>query len=195
MSSVGTANSYASDILSLLTGNALGGPQASQASAANVVFGQDRGPATLVDLSDQVKHLLERAISERRTADRLKAFVEQLGGVNASAQDASQSSQDVASDVTQAFEQLSGGAAALGDGVSVQSYQRDNKEYVTFSDSQIAATNVTASSDRGAVSVTSVGTQTESLTFVVDFAKGAISVEQAESTSLTTSVQIGSTLA
>ena len=91
---------------------------------------------------------------------------------------------------------MSGGAAAIGSGedVSVQSYQSDNKEYVTFSDSEVAATNVTSSSNGGTVSASSVGTQTGSLTFVVDFATGSISMEMAESTSVTTSVQIGSTV-
>ena len=105
------------------------------------------------------------------------------------AQDTSPSSdQDAASDVTQAFEQLSGGtstgefSSAVGssDGVSVKSYQSDNAEYITFSDSEVAATNVTASSNAGTISTTSVGTHTGSVTFVVDFATGAISIEQAE---------------
>ena len=200
MSAVGTVNSYASVSLSLLIGNSFGGPQAS---AANADSGQDRGPATFVDLSDRVKQILSRAISDRGTADRLRAFVEQRGlkGANASAQDTSPSSnQDAANDVTQAFEQLSGGTStgefstAIGssEGVSVQSYQANNQEYITFSDSEVAATNVTASSSAGTISTTSVGTHTGSVTFVVDFATGAISMEQAESTSVATSVQIGS---
>lgn len=82
-------------------------------------------------------------------------------------------------------------AASSGSaGVSVQSYQRDNKEYITFSASKVAATNVTASSDAGTVSATSIGTHTGSVTFVVDFATGAISMAQAETTSVATSVQI-----
>lgn len=200
MSAVGTANSYASDIRSLPIGNPFGGPQAS---AANTDPSQDRGPATLVDLSDRVKRTLGRAIIDREIADRLRAFVEQSGlkGANASAQDQSPSSdQYAASDVTQAFEQLSGGTStgefstAIGgsDGVSVQSYQSNNQAYITFSDSEVAATNVTASSNAGTISTTSVGTLTGSVTFVVDFATGAISIEQAESTSVATSVQIGS---
>ena len=134
MSAVGTANSFASDIPSLPIGNPFGGPQAS---AANTDPSQDRGPATLVDLSDRVKRTLGRAIIDREIADRLRAFVEQSGlkGANASAQDESPSSDQYAeSDVTQAFEQLSGGTStgefstAIGGsgGVSVQSYQSDN---------------------------------------------------------------------
>jgi hypothetical protein len=85
------------------------------------------------------------------------------------------------------FSTASGGSA----GVSVQSYQRDNKEYITFSDSEAAAINATASSDAGTVSATSVGTHSASTTFVVDFATGAISMAQAEQTSVSTNVQIG----
>ena len=154
-------------------------------------------------MSDQVKQTLSRAISDRGTADRLRAFVErrESKGANASAQDASPSSgQDAASDVTQAFEQLSGGTStgefstAIGgsNGVSAQSYQSDNQEYITFSDSEVAATNVTASSNAGTISTTSVGTFTGSVTFVVDFATAAISMEQTESASVATSVQIDS---
>lgn len=189
MSAVSTANSYASAIPSLI-GNPLSGPQASAANAS-----QDRGPATFVDLSDRVKYTLSRAISDRATADRLRAFVEQhgLSGANGSAQDTSPSSdQDAASDVTQAFEQLSGGTSGIGSSVSVQSDENDNKAYITFSDSEVAATNVTASSTAGIISTTSVGTHTGAVTFVVDFTTGEISMEQAESTSVATSVQIGS---
>ena len=193
MSAVRTAGSYASDIPSLLIGNSFDQSQSSQGSATNVVSSDDRGPATLVDLSDRVKQLLAHSISDRETADRLRALVEQsrATGENASAEDGSSSDQDAA---TEAFEQLSGGTAVIGGSgdVSVQSYQSDNKEYITFSNSEIAATNVTASSNGGTVSTSSVGTQTGSLTFVVDFATGAISMEQAVSTSVATSVQIGS---
>lgn len=75
---------------------------------------------------------------------------------------------------------------------AVQSYQRDNKEYVTFSDNEVAATSVTASSDAGTVSAISVGAHSASVTFVVDFSTGAISMAQTEQTSVSTSVQIGS---
>lgn len=84
--------------------------------------------------------------------------------------------------------------SAIGGVVSgaVQSYQRDNKEYVTFSDNEVAATSVTASSDAGTVSAISVGAHSASVTFVVDFSTGAISMAQTEQTSVSTSVQIGS---
>jgi hypothetical protein len=72
---------------------------------------------------------------------------------------------------------------------AVQSYQR-NKEYVTFSDNEVAATNVTASTDAGTVSAVSVGTHSASVTFVVDFSTGAISMAQTEQTSVSTNVQI-----
>jgi hypothetical protein len=79
----------------------------------------------------------------------------------------------------------------IGPGEAAQSYQRGNKEYITFSDSEAAATNITASSDAGFVSATSAATHTASVTFVVDFSTGAISLAKSESTSVSTTVQIG----
>jgi hypothetical protein len=75
-------------------------------------------------------------------------------------------------------------------GGSAQSYQQGNKEYITFSQGTAAATSVSASSAAGAVSATSSGTRTDSVTFVVDFSTGAISMTQAESLSVSTAVQI-----
>src|SRR4029077_11912943 len=70
----------------------------------------------------------------------------------------------------------------IGPGEAAQSYQRGNKEYITFSESEAAATNITASSDAGFVSATSAATHTASVTFVVDFSTGAISLAKSEST-------------
>jgi len=75
-------------------------------------------------------------------------------------------------------------------GGSAQSYQQGNKEYITFAQSTAAATSVSASSDAGTVSATSSGTRTDSVTFVVDFSTGAISMTHAESLSVSTAVQI-----
>jgi hypothetical protein len=89
------------------------------------------------------------------------------------------------------------GFASLGAVIAAQAYQRGNKEYITFSESEIAATSVTASSDAGSVSANSLATHTAAVTFVVDFATGGISLTRSESTSLSTEVQIsqpGSTL-
>jgi hypothetical protein len=78
----------------------------------------------------------------------------------------------------------------LGPGTTAQEYQSGNKEYITFSQSEAAATSVTASSDAGTVSTTSVGSKTDSVAFVVDFSTGAISMTQTEQTSVATQVQI-----
>ena len=78
----------------------------------------------------------------------------------------------------------------IGAGVAAQSYQRGNKEYITFSESEAAAVNVTASSDAGTISATSTGIHTASTTFVVDFTTGAISMLQSEATSVSTMAQI-----
>jgi hypothetical protein len=80
----------------------------------------------------------------------------------------------------------------LGPGTAAQEYQSDNKEYITFSQSEAAATSVTASSDAGTVSATSAATKTGFVTFVVDFSTGAISMAQTEQTSVATQVQIRS---
>lgn len=79
----------------------------------------------------------------------------------------------------------------IGPGEAAQSYQRGNKEYITFSDSEAAATSVTASSDAGYVSATSAATHTASVTFVVDFSNGSISMAKSEQTAVSTTVQIG----
>ena len=78
----------------------------------------------------------------------------------------------------------------LGAGTTAQEYQRGNTEYITFSESQAAATSVAVSSDAGVLSATSSATQTASVTFAVDFSNGAISMAQSESTSVSTAVQI-----
>jgi glucan biosynthesis protein len=80
----------------------------------------------------------------------------------------------------------------LGPGTTAQENQSDNKEYITFSQSEAAATSVTASSDASTVSATSAATKTGSVTFVVDFSTGAISMAQTEQTSVATQVQISS---
>lgn len=82
------------------------------------------------------------------------------------------------------------GFSNLGPGIAAQEYQRGNKEYITFAESAAAATSVTASSDAGSVSATSSATHTASVTFVVDFSTGGISMLRSESTSVSTVVQI-----
>jgi len=169
-----------------------------------------RAPATRIDLSDKVKDILARASTDQDVADRLKAFVESHHR-DGSTRDASPS--DLSTDINKAFEQLSGGSPAADDSqdsqsaqdgttgsfsgfssreanVAVQAYRRGNKEYITFSESEIAATSVSASSDAGSVSATSAATHTASLTFAIDFRTGAISIAASESTSVSTAVQI-----
>jgi len=82
------------------------------------------------------------------------------------------------------------GFSNLGPGTAAQEYQRGNKEYITFSESEAAAISVAASSDAGSVSATSSATHTASVTFVVDFSTGGISMARSESTSVSTAVQI-----
>lgn len=80
----------------------------------------------------------------------------------------------------------------LGPGTTGQEYQSGNEEYITFSQSEAAATSVTASSGAGTVSATSAATETGSVTFVVDFSTGTISMAQAASISASTNVQVSS---
>src|SRR5579871_4815990 len=76
-------------------------------------------------------------------------------------------------------------------GASAQFDKRGNTEYITFSQNEAAATSVTASSSgAGAVSATSLGTKSDSVTFAVDFNTGAISVAESESISVSTAVRI-----
>jgi hypothetical protein len=82
------------------------------------------------------------------------------------------------------------GFSNLGPDIAAQEYQRGTKEYITFAESAAAATSVTASSDAGSVSATSSATHTASVTFVVDFSTGGISMLRSESTSVSTVVQI-----
>jgi hypothetical protein len=78
----------------------------------------------------------------------------------------------------------------IGAGGSAQSYQQGNKEYITFAQNTAASTSVSASSSAGSVSATSSGTLSDSVTFVVDFSSGSISMVHAESLSVSTAVQI-----
>jgi hypothetical protein len=253
MSAIGAANPFGSDISSLLFANSPDPSQGAAPGIPDIGSGNGHNPATRVDLSDKVKHILARASSDQDVADRLRAFV------NSHFNDGSSSSRSY--DVNKGFAQLSGASwgddgsqgdsqddapveveqnfatglkadgytisaigrardgsfqiqivgpdgnsfldrrfgtsgefstfGGIGPGEAAQSYQRGNKEYITFSESEAAATNITASSDAGFVSATSAATHTASVTFVVDFSTGAISLAKSESTSVSTTVQIG----
>jgi hypothetical protein len=205
MSIIGAAALFPRDALtSLFTGSSDAFPDSTVPYSGRH---NHRGPATRVDLSDKVKGILARANTDQDVADRLKAFVEahRIDTTNGSAQDTS-SDQGSSTDIDQAFEQLSGGGPAQDDSqpapgefsgfssleanLAVQAYRRGHREYITFSESELAATSVAASSNAGAVSATSTGTHTQSVTFAIDLRTGAVSVSQSESTSVSTTVQI-----
>lgn len=215
MSIIGAAAPYRGDIpISPLADSADTRPASTIPSPASSGRHERRDRATRIDLSDKVKSILARANSNRDVADRLKAFVRahRIDIGDGSPQDTSSSDQGSNTDINRAFEQLSGGSqpadgsqdldgsfqvagesagfSSFGAEMAVQAYRRGNKEYITFSESEIAATSVTASSDAGEVSATSTGTHTQSLTFAFDFHTGAVSVAQSESTSVSTAVQI-----
>ncbi len=217
MSIIGAAALFPRDVpTSLFGGSSDALPDSansSQASSGQASSGHHghRGNATHVDLSDRVKGILARASTDQDAADRLKAFVQahRIDNGDGPAQDNSSSDQGSSTDVNKAFDQLSGNTPAADDSqdadgsssstssfssleanVAVQAYQRGSKEYITFSESEVAATGVTASSDAGAVSATSAATHTASLTFAIDFKTGAVSIAESESTSVSTAVQI-----
>ena len=85
-------------------------PASSGASAG--IGGTDRGPATLVNLSDGVKAVLAKANADQTVADRLQVFVEsrRAGGSGASAATGDATSSTATdsgtSKVDKAFEQL-----------------------------------------------------------------------------------------
>jgi hypothetical protein len=208
MSIIGAAALFPRDVpTSLFTGSSDALPVSATPSARHH---NHRAPATRVDLSDKVKDILARANTDQDVADRLKAFVDSHRR-DGSALDASSS--DLSTDINKAFEQLSGGSPAADDAqdsqsaqdgttgsfsgfssreanVAVQAYRRGSKEYITFSESEVAATSVAASSEAGAVSATSAATHTASVTFAIDFRTGAISIAASESTSVSTAVRI-----
>jgi hypothetical protein len=253
MSAIGAASPFAGDISSLLFGNSSDPSQGAAPHRPDIGSGNSHSPATRVDLSDKVKHILARASADQDVADRLRAFVDSHFNDGSSFAHG----RDDGYDVNKGFATLSGASwgdddshddapvevatnfatglkadgytisaigrardgsfqiqivgpggnsfldrrfgttgefstfGGIGPGEAAQSYQRGNKEYITFSDTEAAATNITASSDAGVVSATSAATHTASVTFVVDFSTGAISVAKSESTAVSTTVQIG----
>jgi hypothetical protein len=130
MSAVRTANSYATNISPFLNGNSSGWLQGrwgrTVPEAAHGGSGHDRGPATHLDLSDRVKRLLARASNDQGVADQLAAFVDQRRSTGAVAPTQSavpSSSPDISTQVSHAFERLSGGAQISQGNQSVQPTQ------------------------------------------------------------------------
>src|ERR1700757_22410 len=83
MGAISTATSYACDISSLLLSNssdtsaaADSSTSASPAAPDASSSGDDRGPATNVQLSDKVKSILAKANSDAVVARRLQTFVQ-----------------------------------------------------------------------------------------------------------------------
>lgn len=214
MSIVSAAALFPRDVPTSLFGSFdAGSASTNPFQAPSEHHGHHHGRATRVDLSDKVKDILARAGSDQDAADRLKAFLaaHRRGG---SVQD--NSSSDSSTDINEAFKRLTQGAPTTDgsqdpesaqDGttsafsasssyeanVAVQAYRRGSKEYITLSESEIAATSVNTSSGAGTVSATSTGTHTQSVTFAIDFRTGAVSVSQSEYLSVSTAVQIAQT--
>lgn len=71
-------------------------------------------------------------------------------------------------------------------GQSEQEYQSGNVEYITLSQAEASATNVTASSDGNVTSASTATAQSDSVTIAIDFTTGSVSLTHSEA-SLTSS--------
>jgi hypothetical protein len=107
MSAVSTTSASGNGIAALLLAGTAPSVPASNppiSAASNAPAGDDRGAATHVQLSDNVKAILAKAMTDQVAADRLQSFVEiRRTGSAGSSQPASDSSK-----IDKAFQQLSG---------------------------------------------------------------------------------------
>jgi hypothetical protein len=112
MGAITPAGSSASNIAVLLSGETSPAPPASDLPASNAsdpAAGNDRGPATSLTLSDQVKSILAKAVADQDVADRLKAFVESRrtdGGASSAPANDGSTTDAGKTDVNKAFAQL-----------------------------------------------------------------------------------------
>jgi hypothetical protein len=117
MSSIAPATSSASPVVSLLGKDAADGASLPTLTGSNsdTTPGNDRGPATNVVLSDEVKSILARATADQDIADRLKAFVEaqRPDGADNSSNGSDDSKPDAKRhNVNETFERLTAGSQA-----------------------------------------------------------------------------------
>jgi hypothetical protein len=112
MSVAGVTSSAGSSLAALLSASAapVSPSDPAPSSASSAAAGDDRGSATNVQLSDTVKATLAQAENNQSLAERLQALV-QAG--RASNGQGSQDSTAPTTDVDKAFQELSGGTAAV----------------------------------------------------------------------------------
>jgi hypothetical protein len=264
MSTIAATGWSAGNIAALLSGDAPSTPPVSAPPAqgtSDPAAGSDRGPASNLTLSDNVKSILARASADQDVADRLKAFVasRRTGGAANSAPASDGSATTATTDVNKAFAQLTASAQSTGSagdlapvepahnfangvvfqgftvsvaartsdgsfktqligpdglsffdfrfgrggeasgfsglhpGVSASSYQSGNVEYISFTESEAAATSTTASSDAGTASTSAAAVQSSQVTFAIDFTTGAIQATKSDSLIVSSSTQVGTT--
>lgn len=109
MSTISTAASSGNSAATFLA-NTLSTPAKDAPQFSDTAGGSDRGAATNVQLSDNVKAILAEATTDQVVAERLQSFVElRRSGESA---DSSSTGDTSKIDVNQAFQQLTGGSPA-----------------------------------------------------------------------------------
>jgi hypothetical protein len=114
MATISNSSSGNAAIAALLANAGTSSPPAAGAAAPDDSAGADRGPATQVQLSDQVKAILAKANDDATAAERLKAFVQsrRAGGTTDTSPANASKSDAQTTDVNRAFAQLTGGSNA-----------------------------------------------------------------------------------
>jgi hypothetical protein len=120
MSAIGTVAATGRNLAGLLPADTSSSSSTDPASsdASNTATGDSRGPATDVQLSDQVKAILAEARTDQSVAERLQAFVQSRRADNGEGAQADAGSK---TDIDKAFQQLTGGNAQAADGTQTPS--------------------------------------------------------------------------
>jgi hypothetical protein len=152
MSAIGTISPTGSNGAGLVPASALASPSDPQSSnASNSTSGEGRGPATNVQLSDQVKAILAQAKTDQSVAERLQAFVQSRRADNGDGQQADAGSK---TDIDKAFQRLSGGDAQPADDSQAPA---PVEPAINFSDQvQIAGFSVSVTADAASGSFSTV---------------------------------------
>jgi hypothetical protein len=159
MSALSPASLTSTNLAALISANTLSSDPASGA-VANSAGSENRGPATNVDLSDEVKALLAKAETDQVVADRLKSLVQahQTGSNRNSVSEA-----ESKAEVDQAFQHLTG-----GDGPAPERSQALGpvEPAINFSDhTQIAGFSVSVTADAGSGAFSTVVNGPDGLSF------------------------------
>jgi hypothetical protein len=113
MSTVGTTSVTGGNLAALIANASSSSPSDPAPSGTpSTTPGNNRGPATHVQLSDEVKAILTKAKADQSAADRLQSFVlaQRTGNT-----ESSQANARPKTDIDKAFQRLSGGGAQTAD--------------------------------------------------------------------------------